>query len=150
MNAALEELRATRTYVVESEKFTALGRMVAGVAQEINTPLGIAVTMSSFLEKEVGGLERRIESGHFSKSDFETSRAKLDQGFSLLTGNLRKTADLVTSFKQLSADQSHSEVQVFRWDQLVNDLFLSLQHQFKNTLIGLAAPGNGGSGPGPP
>lgn len=135
----ITHLEQTQAYLVESEKFTGLGRLVAGVAHEINTPLGNAVSMATFLQEVTQRLGERSAAGSLSREGFREALRTLDEGYPLLVSNLARAADLVTSFKQLSADHVVEQPRMFSWDQCVEEVFTSLQHHFRPTKLKLVS-----------
>ena len=116
---ALEE---ARDRLIESEKLAALGGLVAGIAHEINTPVGIAVTASSSIGDFVRSLENAVEQGKISRSSLHEVVANIRQGAELVQRNLERASALISNFKQLAADQTHAEVSVFPLLEYLNML----------------------------
>jgi signal transduction histidine kinase len=125
-DATLAELRETQSNLIQAEKLASLGQLVAGVAHEINTPLGVALTTSTALEREVSHLGGRIESGRLSRSEFSGALSRLTEGSKLLLSNLTRAIDLVYSFKQVAADQASGERRRFDIKQWLDELLTSL------------------------
>lgn len=103
---ALERLQTAQQQLVESEKMASLGQLVAGVAHEVNTPIGVALTASSYLEQQAVDLRRQFEGGALTRAsigDFVDSMAKSSE---LIQQNLQRAAHLVQSFKQVSVDRT--------------------------------------------
>jgi len=100
------QLAGMQQKVIETEKLTSLGSMVAGISHELNTPLGNALTVSTTLEEQVHSLAQRVESGKLTRSDlteFLSNAAGIAQ---LTTQSVRRAAELVASFKQEAVDQT--------------------------------------------
>ena len=134
-NKALElsyqRLQQTQQQLITQEKMASLGGLVAGVAHEINTPLGICVTATSHLQSEQAQLAEAFANKTMLQSQFNRFMQHLTEGLKILQVNTQRAADLVNSFKQVSVDQSHDSYREFELCQYLNDVLLSLRSRLK-------------------
>jgi PAS domain S-box-containing protein len=128
---SLVDLRATREQLVQAEKLAALGGLVAGVAHEINTPLGVAVTAASHLEAEVQRLRQLDGDGRMTRADFDAFLGTVVDGSGLVLRNLRRAEALVRGFKQVAADQASGERRTIALGSYLEEVLVSLKPAFR-------------------
>ena len=124
---AVEQLRSAQRQLVDSEKMAALGNLVAGVAHEINTPLGISVTAASHLGEISQRLARQLETGQLKKSDLTDFAGQSHSAAELVMTNLRRASELVKSFKQVAVDQSSEQRRMIELKPYFHDILNSLR-----------------------
>ncbi len=133
LSDALANVSAMQTQMVESEKLAALGSLVAGMAHEINTPVGIAVTAASHLVERTAELRGAWHAGSMKRSALDRYiEGVKDTGHLILT-NLERSNELVQSFKQVAVDQSTEERRTFRVRSYLDDILRSLRPKLKRT-----------------
>jgi len=128
-----KELDQKQQQLMEAEKMSALGEMVASVSHEINTPLGICVTAESFFRDETNLLKQKFEDGQMSRADFSVYIDQALENCDILAGNLQRTADLVKNFKQIAVDQCIEEVREVQLYRYIEDLLTTIKPRFKKT-----------------
>jgi len=129
---ALDELRESKDALVQSEKLAALGQLVAGVAHEINTPVGVVVTASSHLLDQTRDVGGRLAAGQLRKSELT---GYLDQAVTACEAvlvNASRAAALVQSFKNVAADQVADERRSFALKDVVGEVVLSLSPHLRS------------------
>ncbi len=133
LRGALEALKSTQSGLIEAEKLASLGRLVAGVAHELNTPLGNALTVVTTLEDLLAGLEARIASNTLRRSDLQTHVEEAREGQDILQRNVMRAADLVSGFKQLAIDQTTDMRRSFGLVEVVNEILITVRPSFNRT-----------------
>lgn len=126
---AIDRMHETRDYLVRSEKMAALGGLVAGVAHELNTPLGNSLMALTTLSEETLKFKTALAQS-LRKATLDAWVACVDQATSISTRNLTRAADLVSSFKQVAVDQSSAQRRTFTLDELVGEITLTLRPSY--------------------
>lgn len=135
LSKTLDDLRATQNQLVEAEKMAALGGLVAGVAHEINTPVGIGVTAASLLEDKTVAFQKTYKDGQMKRSDLEKYLDTASQSSNMILKNLSRAAELIQSFKQVAVDQSTEERRSFPVKSYLEEILLSLRPKLKRTQL---------------
>ncbi|UXH80454.1 sensor histidine kinase [Roseateles amylovorans] len=134
LTQALANLKTAQRELVESEKLASLGRLVAGVAHELNTPLGNALTVVSALEDRWGKIDRMLtDNTPMRRSQLEELVKDTRRGQDILHRNVQKAADLVRDFKQVAIDQTSDTRRDFELAQVVEDVLVMVEPSFKHT-----------------
>ena len=135
LKETLEQLNRTHKQLVESEKMASLGGLVAGVAHEINTPVGIGVTAASHLEAKTKIMLEEYRGGELKRSRLEAFLGLCDESTRMILVNLRRASDLIRSFKQVAVDRSTEERRSFALRDYLEEVLLSLRPHLKKTAI---------------
>lgn len=130
---SINNLNKTQNQLVESEKMASLGDLVAGVAHEINTPVGIGVTAASHLEQESKRFYDLYKKGDLSKSKFESFIELVNESSKMILSNMIRAARLIQSFKKVAVDQSSDEKRTFNVAEYIQEVLLSINSKFKHT-----------------
>lgn len=133
LRSSVQRLENAQNQLIQSEKMAALGDLVAGVAHEINTPVGISVTSISFMEEKLSELSSKMESGQLRKSDFDKFVAIAKEATKSSMLNLHRAAELIGNFKQVAADQASGQKRVINLREYLDEILLSLRSKYKRT-----------------
>ena len=132
---ALARLKKTQDSLIQAEKMGALGQLVAGIAHEINTPVGVGLTSISHLEQKVLAMEKDLEAGKIRKSELTNFLQLARDGAALTRVNLQRAADLISSFKKIAVDQTQEKQRVFQLKRYTQSVFHSLLPQLRESPV---------------
>ncbi len=133
LEQTLENLQQAEDHLIQTEKMAALGGLVAGIAHEINTPVGIGVTATSLLLEKAIAFANLFKSGTMKRSDLEKFLATAQQSSRMTLTNLERAAELIQSFKQVAVDQSSESKRVFTVKSYLEEILLQLSPKLKAT-----------------
>ncbi|MDP5136487.1 ATP-binding protein [Rheinheimera baltica] len=129
----VDDLKQAQDRLVQSEKMAALGGLVAGITHEVNTPVGIGVTATSFLAEKLQALDVAYKDKTLTPKTLEHFIEEASQGTELLQSNLVRASELIASFKQIAVDQTSEAVRTINLADYLNEVIRSLQPNFKKT-----------------
>ena len=122
---ALENLSITQEELLRRDKLAALGTLVAGIAHELNTPIGNSLVVCSTMAERTRQLRDSVASG-LRRSTLETYLGQAAEADAIVLRNLQRAANLVSSFKEIAVDRASSQRRCFALDQFIADLMLTL------------------------
>jgi len=134
---ALRDLQETQQNLIEAEKLAALGGLVAGVAHEVNNPVGISLTVASSFARRCDQFSAEVRDGTIRKSKLDEFIAGSQEAAKQLVANLNRAADLIQAFKQVAVDRSHAERRMFELGEATEQIVASLLPALKRSSISL-------------
>lgn len=132
---ALMQLEEAKDYLVESEKMAALGELVAGIAHEINTPIGNALASATFIYDQTVKVSGLYDDKELCEDDLEEYFSHSSEATRLIAINLERAADLINSFKRVAVDQTGGESRSFALDEYMRETLLSIKPVIRKTKI---------------
>ncbi|AYA63245.1 sensor histidine kinase [Alteromonas sp. RKMC-009] len=129
----MEMLNLIKDQLVESERMASLGGLVAGIAHDVNTPIGVSVTAASYLNERLVSLRAAFDDKTLSNKSMNAFIDEAEQASTLLLSNLNRASDLIASFKQVAVDQTSEAERLFNLNSYLHEILQSLKPTFKNT-----------------
>lgn len=135
LDDTIETLQATRNELVENEKMASLGRLVAGFAHELNTPVGVAVGAISHGDETINNLTALLAKDEVTEQELAGQLERLREGHHLALANLRRVAELVQRFKRTSINRGSQQKREYYLAELIQDVLTTLNNTLKRTAI---------------
>jgi len=128
--------------LVQTEKLASLGSLVAGLAHEVNTPIGVGLTAATFLEERIDEVAGHVSEESLTRRALDDFLEQSGQSSRIIVSNLHRASDLVRSFKQVAVDQSSDEWRTFKLVDYIEEVLLSLLPQTKKTPHSISVTGD--------
>lgn len=133
LNDSLHQLKETQKQLIVSEKLAFLGELVSGIAHEINTPLGMGITLNSFIHHKVMDFKNHLNKAKPTKDELDICVNTIEESSTSALENLKKVADIVDTFKQVAVDQFGQEEQTIYLREHIQRMLMSISSKFENT-----------------
>jgi signal transduction histidine kinase len=135
--STLEKLHQFQGQLVETEKMASLGDMVAGIAHEVNTPIGLGVTASTVLADRLKEIKQSFEDKTLKSSQLKKFLIEGEENIDIVYRNLARAAKLISSFKKVAVDQSSADIRQFNVSELLEEVTLTLKTKIKQSNVTL-------------
>ncbi|MFD2164676.1 sensor histidine kinase [Thalassotalea euphylliae] len=127
------ELNKAQERLLDAEKMAVLGNLSAEVSHEINTPIGVSITSTSYLADLLGKIKQDVEQQSITKRGMEEFIKNANQSVELLMNNLSRASELISSYKQVAVDQTSDKIRQINLAKYVDEIIQSLHPKLKKT-----------------
>lgn len=135
--STLEKLHQFQGQLVETEKMASLGDMVAGIAHEVNTPIGLGVTASTLMNDRLKEIKQAFEDKSLKSSQLKKFLNQGEENIGIIYRNLERAAKLISSFKKVAVDQSSADTLTFNVEELLEEVLITLKAKLTKAHIEL-------------
>jgi len=133
LKSSILELNKAKKRLLESEKMASLGNLSAEVSHEVNTPIGVSITSTSYLSDLLNNLSKDINDQKLTKRSIDDFVINAQQSIELLTNNLTRASDLMTSYKQIAVDQISDKMRLINMAKYLDEIIQSLRPRLKKS-----------------
>ncbi|WP_440876528.1 ATP-binding protein [Thalassotalea sp. PLHSN55] len=133
LKSSIHELNKAQDRLIEAEKMASLGMLSAEVSHEINTPIGVSITSTTYLSDLLNELKDNIEQQRLSKRALEDFTNNASHSIELLVNNLNRASELISSYKQVAVDQTNDKIRKINIKQYLSEIIQSLHPKLKKT-----------------
>lgn len=137
LSQVIDNLSRAQSELIEADRLASLGRMVAGIAHELNTPLGSCLTMVSTMIDHHRSLSHSMTDGKLSRTQFDEFVASMGEGLHISERNILRAAEMVNKFRQVAVDQTSEQRRAFDLKVFADEVLITLSPSFKRTHIEL-------------
>ncbi|NQZ26555.1 MAG: HAMP domain-containing histidine kinase [Colwellia sp.] len=133
LKSSIIELSKAQDRLLEAEKMSSLGALSAEISHEINTPIGISITSTSYLSDIIHKLQQDINAQQLSKRTIDSFIDNAQHSVELLLSNLQRAAELIASFKQVAVDQTNDKIRLINVAKYLDEIIRSIHPKLKKT-----------------
>ncbi|WP_159818732.1 sensor histidine kinase [Colwellia sp. 20A7] len=130
---SIKELNKAKERLLAAEQMASLGQLSAEVTHEITTPIGISITSSSYLSEQISHLQQTLDQNKISRKSIESFIQKATESTQLLTNNLHRASELITSFKHIATDQARDKIRLVNISSYIDEIIKSIHPKLKKT-----------------
>ncbi len=129
--SALEELKQTQKKLIENDKMAALGGLVAGIAHELNTPIGTALMSITVIQHKIKDILRDLAEDNLTKRKLTDGLVAIDESYSISLTSVQRAAEQIRSFKLVAVDTTVDEIRQVNLKSYLEDILMSLKPRIK-------------------
>jgi len=142
LNDTLTKLQQAQDSLVESEKMASLGAVVAGVAHEINTPLGIVMTGVSYNRDALDDIQTQLQQKTLTQAALTNSMTAQQESYTLIWRNLSRAIELVANFKKVAVDQNSETTRHINVKEYISDVISAIASSFRRRSVTIGVSGD--------
>jgi len=142
LECMIDNLKKTQNKLIETEKLASLGSLVAGVAHEINTPVGVGLTASSHFITSSETLENKFKNDEMTEEEFKKYLVESNELASIIFSNLTRTSNIIKNFKQVAIDRTSEQKREFNLIEYSNSVLLSIDNIIKKKNVSVEIIGD--------